>query len=60
MLEKDGVQSKVSNYGKIVNRWEIGRSVSGYGIIQSGTSQATAVAMGKILSQNKNKCDIGK
>ena len=60
MLEKNGVQSTISNYGKVVNRWEIGRNVVGYNIIRTGTSQATAVAMGKIVAQSKNKCDIGK
>lgn len=60
MLEKNGVQSKMSNYGKIIKRWEVGRSVVGYGLRMSGTSQATATATGKIVSQNLNKCDIGK
>jgi len=60
MLEKDGTKARISNYGSVVNRWEVGRSVLGYQVIQSGTSQATAVAMGKIVAQSKNKCDIGK
>ncbi len=60
MLEKNGVQSKISNYGKAVTRWEIGRDVIAYGITMSGTSMSAAVAMGKILAQNKNKCDIGR
>lgn len=60
MLEKNGKRSNESNYGKIVNRWEIGRNVIGYGIIMNGTSMSTAVATGKILSKNKNRCDIGE
>ena len=60
MLEKDGNKAKMSNYGSVVNRWEVGRSVLGYQVIQSGTSQATAVATGKIVAKSNNKCDIGK
>lgn len=42
-----------SNYGTGVNRWEIGENVSGFGIKLTGTSQATAVATGKILKEMK-------
>lgn len=56
---KDGVRSKTSNYGALVTRWEIGENVEAYGITMTGTSQATAVATGKILSESDNKCDIG-
>lgn len=58
--DKFGVRSKSSNYGNFVNRWEIGENVTGYGITLSGTSQATAVASGKILAKNKNKYDLVK
>lgn len=54
-----GVKSKSSNYGSVVTRWEIGEDVTAYGITMTGTSQATAVATGKIASENENKCDIG-
>jgi Subtilase family len=56
---KDGVKSKTSNYGDVVTRWEIGEDVTAYGITMTGTSQATAVATGKIVSESQNKCDIG-
>lgn len=54
-----GEKSKSSNYGSVVKRWEIGENVTAYGITMTGTSQATAVATGKIASENENKCDIG-
>lgn len=54
-----GVINSSSNFGSNVNRWEIGTNVTAYGITMSGTSQATAVATGKIASESKNKCDIG-
>lgn len=57
MLMPDGRKAPLSNYGKVVNRWEVGYNVSGYSIVSSGTSQATAVATGKIVSQSQNKCD---
>ena len=59
MLNRDGTVARCSNYGKIIKRWEIGEDVVGFGLQASGTSQSTAVATGKILSQDKNKCDIG-
>ncbi len=53
-----------SNYGKVVNRWEIGTNVRSnipstlgfarYGYM-SGTSQATAVATGKLIKLQFNK-----
>lgn len=57
--DKDGVRSKSSNYGNVVKRWEVGEQVTAYGITMTGTSQATAVATGKIVSESDNKCDIG-
>lgn len=56
-LNKYGFHLPSSNYGTAVNHWEIGTNVIGYGLSMSGTSQAAAVATGKIVSQNKNKCD---
>jgi Subtilase family len=46
----DGTISETSNYGKVVNRWEVGERIEGFGIIMTGTSQATAVATGKLLN----------
>lgn len=54
-----GVKSNSSNYGSVVTRWEVGENVTAYGITMTGTSQATAVATGKIASESGNKCDIG-
>lgn len=54
-IEKDGYPSNFSNWGKSVKRWEYGRNISGFGVTLSGTSQATAVAAGKII--NKQECD---
>lgn len=54
-IEKDGYPSTFSNWGKSVKRWEYGRNISGFGVTMSGTSQATAVAAGKII--NKQECD---
>lgn len=51
----DGVRSYSSNYGSVVKRWEVGENVKAYGIILTGTSQATATATGKIVSESK--CD---
>lgn len=59
-LNREGNKLPSSNYGSVVNRWEIGLEVTGYGITMSGTSQATATATGKILSKNPRQCDIGK
>ena len=52
-----GVRSKYSNYGSVVKRWELGESVEAYGITLTGTSQATAVATGRMVSEIRNKCD---
>jgi hypothetical protein len=52
-------RSALSNYGSLVNRWEVGENVEVYGIVRTGTSQACAVATGKIISEN-NKCILKK
>lgn len=44
-----------SNYGKPVTRWEYGTKVVGFGIQLTGTSQAAAIATGKII--NDSECD---
>lgn len=56
---EDGVRSESSNYGTKVNRWEVGENVTAYEITMTGTSQATAIATGKLASENHSKCDIG-
>jgi subtilisin family serine protease len=58
-LGKNGVRYNSSNYGSAVTRWEVGQDVKAYDITMTGTSQATAVATGKIASESDNKCDIG-
>lgn len=58
--DKNGAHLSSSNYGPLVNRWEVGMGVIGYGLSMSGTSQATAVATGKIVAKDTNRCDIGK
>jgi major intracellular serine protease len=50
-LGDDGVKLNSSNYGSVVNRWELGYKVVGFGIQMTGTSQAAAVASGKLVSQ---------
>ncbi len=55
-LDKDGTHFKLSNYGDRVNIWEPGVDLSAYGISETGTSQATAIATGKLLAHIKNKC----
>lgn len=50
----NGKIAPYSNFGKHVTRWEDGTNQIGFGIIQSGTSQATAIATGKII---KEECD---
>lgn len=52
-LNEKGERVKSSNYGDLVDVWEIGMNRSAYGITQSGTSQATAVTTGKMVSKLK-------
>lgn len=54
-VEPDGKPSAFSNFGTSIKRWEYGRNISGFGLNMSGTSQATAVAAGKII--NEQECD---
>ena len=49
-------RSPTSNYGTRVDRWEYGENAEGLGIILSGTSQATAIATGKLVLETKNVC----
>lgn len=56
-LEADGkTPAPSSNYGKRVNRWEIGTNLKIYNHYMTGTSQATAVATGKLVAETKNFC----
>lgn len=47
--------ARSSNYGTKVSRWEIGTQTAN-GITETGTSQAAAVATGKIIKSMKRKC----
>jgi hypothetical protein len=44
-----GVRHFTSNYGSVVNMWEIGTDIKTFDITMTGTSQATAVATGKLV-----------
>jgi|CXWL01.1.fsa_nt_gi subtilisin family serine protease len=44
-----GVKHPSSNHGSVVNLWEIGTNITTYDITMTGTSQATAVATGKLV-----------
>lgn len=55
----NGVKLQSSNYGNVVKRWEVGENVTAYGLTMTGTSQATAIATGKIIAESYSKCDIG-
>lgn len=52
--EKDHAYS--SNHGKRVNRWEQGMDVLTYNHYMSGTSQAAAIATGKIVAEKNKSC----
>lgn len=50
--EADGKVAKYSNFGDRVDRWELGSRREGFGVIESGTSQAAAIATGKIIKND--------
>lgn len=52
-MSKNLSRSPTSNYGSSVTRWEYGENVEGFGLTMTGTSQATAVATGKLLTEVK-------
>lgn len=54
-LGLNGEKLFMSNYGSPVTRWEIGENVEGCKIKLTGTSQATAVATGKVLNERLRK-----
>lgn len=53
-VDEKGVRVPSSNFGKVVTRTENGLNQEVYGIKMTGTSQATAIATGKIVSEMKN------
>ncbi len=50
-LNVDGSKDISSNYGSSITRWEIGVHREVYGIRETGTSQAAALATGKIAAE---------
>lgn len=56
-VDSQGNRAPMTNYGSVVTRVEVGQDVEGFGIKLSGTSQATAVATGKITSTLNKRCD---
>lgn len=56
-LKKNGQRHGSSNYGSPVTRWEVGEDVESFGFRMTGTSQATAVATGKIVREILKSCD---
>jgi subtilisin family serine protease len=52
---KNGKVAQSSNYGDRVDRWEVGDETV-FGREMMGTSQAAAVATGKLVSESKNIC----
>jgi hypothetical protein len=50
-LDRFGLRMPMSNYGKVVKRWELGENVTANHIRLTGTSQATAIATGKLIRE---------
>lgn len=48
-LNRFGYALPSSNFGKVVQYWQLGLSQLGNGIVMSGTSQATAIQTGKLV-----------
>lgn len=53
--DRPGRAVSSSNYGSKINRWELGVGVEGFGLTMTGTSQAAAIATGKLIKE-KNEC----
>lgn len=53
----DGNNNRVdsSNYGKVVDVWEVGHEASAGGVTLTGTSQATAIVTGKLVNSKIEK-----
>lgn len=49
-------RSPTSNYGEWVDVWEHGENVTGNGITMTGSSQATAITTGKVVSKINHAC----
>lgn len=52
-MDEKGNIVKSSNYGNAVDRWEVGVKAKVFGITLTGTSQATAIATGKMMFKFK-------
>lgn len=52
-IEHDGRVAYYSNFGNRVKNWEEGTNKLGFGVVMSGTSQATAVFTGKLIKQQE-------
>lgn len=48
---RNGKKAFSSNYGSVVDVWELGISQTAYGITMTGASQATAVTTGKLIGK---------
>jgi len=48
-INKNGKRVSSSNYGKVVDIWEVGYEVSAGGVTMTGTSQSTAIATGRLV-----------
>jgi hypothetical protein len=57
--DSDGKIVKSSNFGAVVDVWEIGKDRKAGGVTLTGTSQATAVVTGKIINQIIAKANQG-
>lgn len=56
-LTEKRLRSKTSNHGDPVKRWEIGENVKVFDMTMTGTSQATAIITGKMVSARKRACN---
>lgn len=59
-LNNDGTHAVSSNYGDRVNRWDYGVNAIGFGLVMTGTSQATARVTGKLLGEKSASYDKDK
>ena len=48
-IDKKGKRVSSSNYGKVIDMWEMGYRVSAGGVTLTGTSQSTAIATGRLV-----------
>lgn len=52
-VSPDGKRSYFSNYGSVVTDWEHGEKVFAGGVVESGTSQATAIYTNKLIKMQR-------